>query len=82
MATLPAYLGVDLGDQGYAVVRITKLWGRDPTAADPVKAKEQYALVWSDAESQAYYAALKARFKATVNESAVASRDAAASAPS
>jgi hypothetical protein len=44
--------------------------------------KEQYALVWSDAESQAYYAALKARFKATVNESALASREAAASAPS
>ena len=47
MATLPAYVGVDLGDQGYAVVRITKLWGRDPGAADPAKAKEQYALVWA-----------------------------------
>jgi peptidyl-prolyl cis-trans isomerase D len=78
-ATLPAYLGVDLGD-GYAVVRITKLWGRDPVAADPAKAKEQYALIWGDAEAQAYYAALKSRFKATVNESAVVSRDAAASA--
>jgi len=54
----------------------------DPGANDLVKAKEQYALIWSDAESQAYYAALKARFKATVNESALASRDAAASAPS
>ena len=62
-------------------MRITKLWGRDPGAAEPVKAKEQYALVWGDAEAQAYYAALKSRFKATVNESALA-RDAAASAPS
>ena len=80
--SLPAHVGVDLGDQGYAVVRVTKLWGRDPGANDPVRAKEQYAMVWSDAESQAYYAALKSRFKATVNESALASRDAAASAPS
>ena len=82
VATLPAHVGVDLGEQGYAVVRITKLWGRDPGANDPARAKEQYALIWSDAESQAYYAALKARFKATVNESALASREAAASAPS
>jgi peptidyl-prolyl cis-trans isomerase D len=82
VATLPAYVGVDLGDQGYAVVRITKLWGRDPTAADPVKAKEQYALVWADAESQAYFAALKNRFKVTVNDAALRSREAAASAPS
>ncbi len=80
VATLPAFLGVDLGD-GYAVVRITKLWGRDPSAADPVKAKEQYALVWGDAEAQAYYAALKTRFKTTINESALAPRDGAASAP-
>src|SRR6185436_16768848 len=43
VATLPASIGVDLGDQGYAVVRITKLWGRDPIVSDPVKAKEQYA---------------------------------------
>ena len=82
VATLPAHVGVDLGDQGYAVVRITKLWGRDPAVADPVKAKEQYALVWSDAEAQAYYAALKQRFKTSVNESALSSREAAASAPS
>jgi len=81
VATLPAHVGVDLGDQGYAVVRITKLWGRDPVAADPVKAKEQYAAVWGDAEAQAYYAALKSRFKATVNESVLASRDGAAGAP-
>jgi len=80
-ATLPAHLGVDLGDQGYVVVRITKLWGRDPTAADPVKAKDQYAQIWADAEAQAYYAALKSRFKATVNESALAQHEGAASSP-
>ena len=82
VATLPAFVGVDLGDQGYAIARISKLWGRDPSAADPVKAKEQYAAIWSDAEGQAYYAALKARFKATTNEASLATpRDSAASSP-
>ena len=81
VATLPAFVGVDLGDQGYAIARISKLWGRDPSAADPVKAKEQYAAIWGDAEGQAYYAALKTRFKATISEAVAASRDPAASAP-
>jgi peptidyl-prolyl cis-trans isomerase D len=82
VATLPAFVGVDLGDQGYAIARISKLLGRDPSTADPVKAKEQYAAVWGDAEGQAYYATLKARFKATISEAALATpRDTAASSP-
>ena len=79
-ATLPAFVGVDIGDQGFAVARITKIWGRDPSIADPAKAKSQYSQVWGDAEAQAYYAALKTRFKVSVSEGAVTpSRDAAAS---
>ena len=81
VATLPAFVGVDLGDQGYALARISKLWGRDPSAADPAKAKEQYAAIWGDAEGQAYYAALKARFKASISEAAATPREPAASAP-
>jgi peptidyl-prolyl cis-trans isomerase D len=81
VASLPAFVGVDLGDQGYAVAKITKIWGRDPSVADPVKAQAQYAQVWADAESQAYYAALKSRYKVTVNSEAVASREGAASEP-
>ena len=78
-ATLPALVGADLGDQGYAVARITKVAGRDPVAADPVKANSQYAQVWGDAEAQAYYAALKARYKVTIDGAALAaSREAAA----
>jgi peptidyl-prolyl cis-trans isomerase D len=79
--TLPAVVGVDLGEQGYAVAKITRIWGRDPSVADPEKGKAQYAQVWADAESQAYYAALKSRFKVSVNEKAVAARDPAASEP-
>jgi len=79
---LPAVLGVDLGDQGYAVAKVTRIWGRDPSVADPAKAKGQYAQIWADAEAQAYYAALKTRYKVSINEGAAAApRDAPASEP-
>jgi peptidyl-prolyl cis-trans isomerase D len=71
VATLPAFAGIDLGAQGYVVAKITKLWGRDPSVSDPVKAQSQYAAVWGDAVAQAYYAALKSRFKVTTNEAAL-----------
>ena len=69
-AALPAFVGVDLGEQGYAVVKITKVLGRDPVAADTTRAQTQYAQAWGDAESQAYYAALKARFKVEIKPNA------------
>lgn len=65
-ASLPAVLGVDLAQQGYAVVRVNKVLGRDPVAADTAGGKVQYEQAWSNAEAQAYYAALKARFKVEV----------------
>ncbi|MEO5846030.1 MAG: SurA N-terminal domain-containing protein [Caldimonas sp.] len=77
VATLPAFVGVPLGDQGYAVVKIIRTAGRDPVVADPTKAMAQYAQVWAEAEAQAYYAALKARFKVSVSPGATAPRDAA-----
>jgi len=80
VAKLPAFVGVSLGEQGYAVAKILKTAGRDPVVADPAKSMAQYAQVWADAEAQAYFAALKSRFKVSVNEAALA-RDAAASEP-
>jgi peptidyl-prolyl cis-trans isomerase D len=70
-ATLPAFVGVDLGAQGYVVAKITKLWGRDPSVGDAAQARQQYGQVWGDAVAQAYYAGLKARYKVTVNNSAL-----------
>jgi len=64
---LPAAAGVDLGEQGYAVVRVNKVLGRDPVAADAARAQSQYAQAWGDAEAQAYYAALKSRFRVEIN---------------
>jgi peptidyl-prolyl cis-trans isomerase D len=75
-AKLPAFLGVDLGADGYAVVKLVKVLGRDPAAGDAARAQAQYAQSWGDAESQAYYAALKSRLRAETMAAA-----AAASAP-
>lgn len=70
--TLPAFVGVDLGGQGYAVVKVVKVSGRDPVAADAAQAQAQYLQAWENAESQAYYAALKTRFKVTSKPVALA----------
>lgn len=60
---LPAWLGVDLGEQGYLVVRIDAVLPRAP-AADEKAAQAQYAQAWSNAETRAYVDALKQRYKA------------------
>ena len=79
--TLPAFVGVSLGDQGYALAKITKTAGRDPSVADAAQSLQQYAQVWSEAEAQAYYAALKSRYKVSVSEGATALREPSASEP-
>ena len=63
---LPAVIGVDLGDAGYAVVKLVKVLGRDPAVGEPAQAQAQYAQAWGEAESQAYYAALKTRLKVEI----------------
>ena len=61
---LPAFIGVDQGTQGYAVVKIAKVMGRDPASGDAQRLQAQYGPAWGDAESQAYYTALKSRYRA------------------
>lgn len=75
--TLPTYVGVDLGDQGYAVVKIDKVLGRDPATADASRAQAEYAQAWGNAESQAYYAALKRRFDVEISPGALPAASAA-----
>jgi peptidyl-prolyl cis-trans isomerase D len=79
--TLPVVVGVDLGDQGYAIARVLKVLGRDPVAVDASRAQAQYAQTWADAETQAYYAALKARFNAQITVSTSVSPDVVPSTP-
>ena len=60
-------LGVDLGKQGYAVVKINKVLMRDalPEPA-AMRARQEYAQAWSAAEGLAYYNVIKARFKTEI----------------
>jgi peptidyl-prolyl cis-trans isomerase D len=51
---LPAVVGVDLGEQGYLVVRITQLLPRETRPAAMPNAMSQYAQAFAQAESQAY----------------------------
>jgi peptidyl-prolyl cis-trans isomerase D len=61
---LPRFEGVDLGMQGYAVVKVDKVIPRAAPAADAlVKEREQVARAFAGAESAAYYELLKERFK-------------------
>lgn len=67
-AKLPALVGVDLGPEGYAVVKVNKLLPRDTVA--PQQAKQeiaQYTRAWGTAEAMAYYEVLKARYKTQIN---------------
>jgi len=74
---LPAFVGVELPTQGYAVVKIAKVLGRDPAAGDPQRLQAQYGQAWGDAEGQAYLAALKARFRAETTPAAAKAASAA-----
>ncbi len=67
---LPAFIGVELAAQAYAVVKVAKVLGRDPAAGDPQRLQAQFGQAWGDAEAQAYLAALKNRFRAETLPSA------------
>ncbi|GAC1359351.1 MAG: SurA N-terminal domain-containing protein [Variovorax sp.] len=66
-AKLPALVGVDLGTQGYAVVRVIKVVARTPPT--PEQAQQENTQVGQSiaaAEDAAYYNLLKGRFKAQI----------------
>lgn len=81
---LPATQGVDLGEQGYAVLRVMQVLPREtpPGGDEPLRA--QVAQAWAAAEADAYVAALKKRYKAEIEpaaETGFENSSAAASAP-
>jgi len=69
---LPAFVGIDLGSDGFVVAKVQKVIGRDPIVADVVQARNQYEQAWSDAETQAYLGALKVRQKVQIDAKATA----------
>ncbi|MDP3824568.1 MAG: SurA N-terminal domain-containing protein [Burkholderiales bacterium] len=66
-AALPAFAGVDLGEQGYAVVKVNKVLPREAMPEAVAKQdREQYVQAWGSAENLAYYNLLKERLKVQI----------------
>jgi len=69
--SLPVWEGVDLGAQGYAVIKINQVMEREPHPQEQQKEiqemeQQQYAQVWHSAEAAAYYELLKQRLKVQI----------------
>ncbi len=64
---LPSLAGVDLGDRGFAVVKVNRTVQR-PQPEAPAARQELagYARTWTGAEALAYYEVLKDRFKVQI----------------
>ncbi|KMQ80510.1 Peptidyl-prolyl cis-trans isomerase ppiD [Candidatus Burkholderia pumila] len=61
---LPAYVGVDLGADGYAIYRVNGIEKTAPVAADRLTgAQQKIAQVYAQADMEAYMDSLKARSK-------------------
>lgn len=66
-AAMPALVGVDLGAQGYALVRVNKVVAREePNVQQQVQSREQFARLLGNAEAAAYLAHLRAQFKVEI----------------
>jgi peptidyl-prolyl cis-trans isomerase D len=66
-SALPAWLGVDLGAQGYAVARVNKVLPRNAPPAEVAEQERSQMARWlAGAEWDAYYEVLKKRFKVQI----------------
>lgn len=64
---LPAWVGVDLGEDGYRVAQVTRLVEGVPVPAETAAQRhQQYLQWWTNSEALAYYELLKQRFKAQI----------------
>ena len=65
--SLPGWTGVDLGTEGYAVVKVNRIVPRQaPDAQRAQQERQQYVQWWTTAEGLAYYELLKQRFKVQI----------------
>jgi peptidyl-prolyl cis-trans isomerase D len=77
---LPALVGVDLQEQGYVLLRVMKVLPREPAPGGEDALRGQFGQAWAAAESDAYLAALKKRYKAQLVEGATMGSSAASAA--
>lgn len=60
----PAWTGMDLGTQGYAVVRVNQVLAAEILPAQQAEqVRQQLTQMWAQAEAQAYLATLKKRYQ-------------------
>jgi len=65
--SLPAWVGVALGAQGYAIVKINAVKPPEPANEQAVRQRlAQFTQWWGSAEGMAYYEWLKAKFKVQI----------------
>jgi peptidyl-prolyl cis-trans isomerase D len=67
----PAVVGVDAGEQGYVVARVLKIQPREVPPGGEMPLRAQVGQAWAAAESEAYVAALKKRYKAEIKNDVV-----------
>jgi peptidyl-prolyl cis-trans isomerase D len=66
-SAMPVLVGVDLGAQGFALVRVNKLVPREePNAQQQGQSREQFARLLGNAEASAYLSHLKSQFKVEI----------------
>jgi peptidyl-prolyl cis-trans isomerase D len=66
-AAMPVLVGVDLGAQGFALVRVNKVVAREePNAQQQAQSREQFARLLGNAEASAYLSHLKSQFKVEI----------------
>ena len=70
MGKPPAVAGVDLGVQGYVVLRVEQVLPPELPAGSEDAVRRQYAQAWAAAEAEAYLGELKKRFKAEIKPAA------------
>ncbi len=64
-------VGADMGaNQGYAVLKVIQRVPRQAGDADMARARPIVSRAWAEAETEAYYASLKRRFKVTQHSTA------------
>ena len=67
MTSAPAWVGVDLGAQGYSVMKVVKVIEREAPAAEVAEQERaQYGQWWTAAEGAAYYEFLKKHLKTEI----------------
>ena len=66
-AALPVFVGIDLGPQGYAIVKVLKVLPRVQSSEATSKQElNEFSKWWTSAENLAYYSVLKERFKTEI----------------